>query len=93
LAQQDLWDITSYIAGNLKIPKAVMDFIYALDNSISSLRQFPYSFKLYQPIESIDSEYRILPVKNYLVFYIVIEHVVEIHRIVYAKMNPEKIIK
>jgi plasmid stabilization system protein ParE len=34
---------------------------------------------------------RMLPVKNYLVFYVVTEHEVEIHRIIYAKMNLEKL--
>ncbi len=93
LAQKDLWDITSYIADNLKAPKAAMDFIDALDNSISRFRQFPYSCKLYQPQGSLETEYRLMPVKNYLVFYVVLKNEVEIHRIVYAKMNLEKFIK
>ena len=93
LAQKDLRDITSYIADNLKAPKAAMDFINTLDNSISRLQQFFYSCKLYQPQESLKTEYRLMPVKNYLVFYVVIENEVEIHRIVYAKMNLAKFIK
>jgi len=93
LAQKDLRDITSYIADNLKTPKAAMDFINTLDNSISRLQQFFYSCKLYQPQESLKTEYRLMPVKNYLVFYVVIENEVEIHRIVYAKMNLAKFIK
>ena len=93
LAQKDLWDITSYIADNLKAPKAAIDFVDTLDNSISRLQQFPYSCKLYQSQESLEAEYRLLSVKNYLVFYIVTENEVEIHRIVYAKMNLEKLVK
>ncbi|MHB1652711.1 MAG: type II toxin-antitoxin system RelE/ParE family toxin [Desulfitobacteriaceae bacterium] len=93
LAQKDLRDITSYIADNLKAPKAALDLVDTLDNSISRLQQFPYSCKVYQAIEALEAEYRMLSVKNYLVFYVVIEHQVEIHRIVYAKMNLEKLIK
>lgn len=93
LAQKDLWDITRYIADNLKAPKAAMDFVDTLDNSISRLQQFPYSCKLYQLQESLEVEYRLLSVKNYLVFYVVVENEVEIHRIVYAKMNLKKLIK
>jgi addiction module RelE/StbE family toxin len=93
LAQKDLRDITSYIADILKAPKAAMDLIDTLDNSISRLQQFPYSCKLYQPIELFEAEYRILPVKNYLVFFIVTENEVEIHRIVYAKMKIENLLK
>ena len=93
IAQKDLWNITEYILDNLKSPKAAMDFIYILDKSILRLKQYPYSCKSYQPQEPLEVEYRFLTVKNYLVFFIVIENIVEIHRIIYAKMNLEKIIE
>ncbi len=93
LAQMDLRKITSYIADNLKAPKAAMDLVDALDKAISRLQQFPYSCKLYQAMESLEAEYRMLPVNNYIVFYVVTEHVVEIHRIIYAKMNLGDLIK
>jgi len=89
LAQKDLRNITSYIADYLKAPKAAMDLVDVLDNSISRLQQFPYSCKVYQAIEALEAEYRMLPVKNYLVFYVVTEHDLEIYRIIYAKMNLE----
>ncbi len=91
LAQKDLRDITSYIADILKSPKAAMDLVDALDHSISRLAQFPYSCRVYQPMESLEAEYRILPVKNYLVFYVVSGHDVEIHRIIYTKMDIIKL--
>ena len=93
LAQKDLRTITSYIADNLKAPKAAMDLVDALDNSIYQLQQFPYSCKLYQPTQPLESEYRMLNVRKYLVFYVVTEHEVEIHRIIYAKMDITNLIK
>jgi len=93
LAQKDLRNITSYIVDNLKAPEAAMDLVDTLDNSISRLQQFPYSCKLYQAIEPLETEYRMLSVKNYIVFYVVTEHEVEIHRIIYAKMNLVSLIK
>lgn len=93
LARKDLNDIASYIADHLKAPKAAMDLLDAMDESISRLQQFPYSCKVYQPIKALDAEYRLLPVKNYAVFYAVKERTVEIHRIVYAKMDLTKLIK
>ncbi|WP_206811094.1 type II toxin-antitoxin system RelE/ParE family toxin [Paradesulfitobacterium ferrireducens] len=93
LARKDLNDIASYIADHLKAPKAAMDLLDAMDESISRLQQFPYSCKVYQPIKALDAEYRLLPVKNYAVFYVVKERTVEIHRIVYAKMDLTKLIK
>lgn len=93
LARRDLTDIVTYITDHLKAAKAAMDLLAALDESISRLEQFPYSCKVYQPIKVLKGEYRILPVKNYAVFYVVKEQVVEIHRVVYAKMDLSKIIK
>jgi toxin ParE1/3/4 len=80
LAQADLFNIISYISDCLKAPEAAMDLVEALDNAIARLRNFPYSC-------------RVLPVKNYLVFYVVNECKVEIHRIIYAKMNLEQTFK
>jgi len=65
LAQKDLRDIINYIADNLKAPKAAMDLVSALERSIQRLQRFPYSCRVYQPIEPLDDEYRMLPVKNY----------------------------
>lgn len=93
LAKKDLTDITTYIAEHLKAPKAAVDLLNELDKSISRLKQYPYSCKVYQPIKGLENEYRLLPVKNYAVFYVVKEQVVEIHRVVYAKMDLTKIIK
>ena len=93
LASKDLADIITYIAHELKSPKAAMDLIDALDDAISRLAQFPYSCRVYQTEKPLENEYRVLPVKNYLVFYVVKEQVVEIHRVVYAKMDINKLIK
>jgi toxin ParE1/3/4 len=93
LALKDLREITDYITDTLKAPNAAMDLLSALDDSISMLQQFPYSYRIYQPIKDLESEYRLLPVKNYVVFFAVKQQVVEIHRVVYGKMDLTKIIK
>lgn len=91
LAQKDLIKITTYIAEELHNPQASLNLIDALDSSISHLQKFPYSYKVYQAIRPLKTEYRALPMRNHLVFYTVIEHQVEIHRIIYAKMNMDNI--
>ncbi len=93
LAKKDLFAITTYIAEHLKAPQAAMDLLEVLEKTISRLERFPYSCKVYQPIDPLAGEYRLLPVKNYAVFYVVKEQVVEIHRIVYARMDLIRIIK
>ncbi|MBZ4647059.1 MAG: toxin ParE1/3/4 [Petroclostridium sp.] len=92
-ARKDIYEIVFYIAEHLKTPKAAMDLVDALDKSIKRLQQFLYSCKVYQTSMVLEEEYRLLPVKNYAVFYVVKEQVVEIHRVVYAKMDITKVIK
>lgn len=93
MALEDLREIVDYITITLKAPKAAKDLIDDIEDSILNLQHFPFSFKEYQPTRPLETKYRMLPVNNYIVFYVVTEQEVEIHRIVYAKMNLEKIIE
>ena len=93
LAQKDLLNIADYISDVLKAPDTAMNLIDALEESILGLKKFPFSCRVYHPEEFIETEYRCLPVKNFLVFYTVKGYEVEIHRIIYAKMDLGKIIK
>ena len=91
LAQKDLLNIIDYISNDLKASGAAMDFIDILDETILRLKEFPFSCSLYRPQKPLETEYRYLPVKNFIIFYIVLENIVEIHRIVYAKMDLNEI--
>ena len=73
LANRDIADAVNYIADELLAPKAALDLLDALDKSISRLKDFPYSCRVYQPVKPLEQEYRIIPVKNYAVFYTVDE--------------------
>lgn len=86
-------ELTGYIAYILNAPKVAVDLVDELDISISKLQEFPYVCGIYHLIESFETEYRMLPVKNYLVFYVALEHEVEIHRIIYEKMDLQRYIK
>jgi toxin ParE1/3/4 len=95
IAKQDIIDIILYISDQLNAPKAAMDLLDAFDHSISLLSEFPYAHKIYRPLRALEVEYRMLPVKNYAVFYTVREQekVVEIHRVIYARMDLTTLIK
>ncbi len=92
LANHDIADAVNYIADELFAPKAALDLLDALDKSISRLKDFPYSCRVYQPVKPLEQEYRILTVKNYAVFYTVDEQqkLVEITRVICAKRDLEK---
>ncbi|ADG81058.1 type II toxin-antitoxin system RelE/ParE family toxin [Thermincola potens] len=95
IAKQDITDIILYISDQLNAPKAAMDLLEALEYSISLLRDFPYAHKIYRPIKPLGEDYRMLIVKNYAVFYVVREEekIVEVYRIIYAKMNFFGVVK
>jgi plasmid stabilization system protein ParE len=91
-ANRDIADTVDYIAETLAAPKAAFDLLNALDESISRLKDFPYSCRVYQPVKPLGHEYRILLVKNYAVFYTVNEQekLVEICRVIHTKRDFDK---
>jgi toxin ParE1/3/4 len=93
LAVRDLNEIVDYISDALHAPKAALDLVDELDRSLLRLELFPYSCRVYQPIRPLETEYRVMPVKNYLVFYVVTEQEVEIHRILYVKMDVSNVVE
>lgn len=89
IAKQDITDIIMYISGHLNAPQAAMELLDSFDRSISLLSEYPYAHKLFHPLKPLEEECRMLPVKNYVVFYVVREQakVIEIQRIIYGKMD------
>jgi len=95
IARQDIEAIVLYISGQLKAPQAALDLLDALEHAILLLSEFPYAHSVYRPKARLEEEYRLLPVKNYAVFYTVSEQkkLVEIRRVLYAKMDLDRVIK
>lgn len=93
LALKDLENTVNHIADTLKNPQAAYDLIDTLDKTLGQLQHFPYLGKAYQPVQPIELDYRVLLVKNYLVFYVVTYQTVEIHRVIYKKTDLPNIIK
>lgn len=92
VAKRDLKEIVSYISNELNSLKAALNLINSLDESISKLADFPFLYKEYEPLKPLLDRYRFISVKNYVVLYVVIEETVEIRRIIYAKMDCEKLL-
>ena len=87
LAIQDISEITDYIADVLGAPQAAYDLLTKIDEAVEPLEQFPFAFPAYKDAAFAKLGYRIRPVDNYLLFYVVAGNAVEIRRVIYAKRN------
>jgi len=91
--QQELNAIVEYITFTLEAPRASLNLLDELEKAVENLKNFPLAHRLYRPVKPISTEYRVLTVKNYLVFYVVLEETIEIHRIIYKKRNLSQLLK
>lgn len=88
-AKLDIYNITEYWVKTLKVSPS--PFIDDYEKAIINLAEFPFAH--HQPNDKSLREkgYRIFPVKNYYIFYVVIEDEVQIHRVLYNKMDFTKL--
>ncbi|MCL2232560.1 MAG: type II toxin-antitoxin system RelE/ParE family toxin [Treponema sp.] len=90
---QELGAIVDYITFTLEAPQAALNLLDEMEKSINNLKEFPLAHRLYRPVKAISAEYRVLTVKNYLVFYVVLDDIIEIHRIIYKKRDLSQLIR
>ena len=92
LFRNDLAEIAGYIALKLHNPAAADALIDAVEAAILERAACADAFEPYQrKRERIHPYYRIY-VKNYTVYYIVLDDVMEIHRILYNKRNASELL-
>lgn len=91
-ARKDIYDLMLYIANQLHAPESALRIVDTMEASIDRLSEFPYAFPIYRTIKPLATEYRMLPVEAYNVFYTVLEEerIVEIHRVLYARRDLTK---
>jgi addiction module RelE/StbE family toxin len=91
--QRELDAILEYIMYTLEAPMAALNLLDEIEIKINKLLEFPLANRLYRPIKPLKTKYRILTVKNYLVFYVVLDEIIEIHRIIYKKRDLSQLVK
>lgn len=69
-AQADLREIFKYIAVDLQSVQNAAGQLERLEKAIASLNQMPERFRVYDKAKWRERNLRIMPVDNYLVFYI-----------------------
>lgn len=89
-SKADLTDIIDYLL-QFYANTALKQYDKIIEK-INTLKEFPFMCEEYQ-INVMDLQYRKMVIDNYLVFYIVYDDIVEIHRIINTRMDITKIIK
>jgi plasmid stabilization system protein ParE len=92
-ALSDLDGIVTYISNNLDAPRTAAKLRLEFDRKILALPKNPLRHRIYISQDTLKFEYRKLPVKNYSVFYVVKEDLVEIHRVLYSRRNIDASLK
>lgn len=89
-AKQDLLDIIKYL--NRLSPDAALRYYDLLTEQIASLSQMPKRCPRPKDLALAAKGYRYLVVKDYLVFYMVVDDAVQIHRILYGRRDYQALI-
>ena len=84
-AQKDLTEIKSYLTNVLKTSSnSIFEKIL---EQVKILKVHPFTYKVHQdPLLKLVG-YRIIPIDNYLMLYVIKSNIVQIHRVLYAKRN------
>ena len=85
-AESDLREIYQHIAYVLLSPENAEKQINRLETAIVKLQQFPKRYKVYQEEPWHSREMRVMPVDNFLIFYISndSDSIVSILRVMYS---------
>ena len=89
---RDLDAITDYIKYELQNEVAANRLVDEIENEIIKRLQNPESFEKFQTRRKRLNVYYRIYVKNYTIFYVVIDNIMEVRRIIYSKRNFEKLI-
>ena len=92
LAEQDLSEIINCIQNNLENPIAAENTLSKIEAAILERLESPESFAVWQSKKQRPYPYRKINVGNYTVWYVVIDHIMEVRRILYSRRDEENLI-
>lgn len=92
LAKQDLSEIVNYIQNNLENPITAENTLSKIEAAILERLESPESFAVWQSKKQRPYPYRRINVGNYTVWYVVIDHIMEVRRILYSRRDEETLI-
>lgn len=92
LFEEDLSEIVDYICNRLHNPIAAENLVNAVQRAIQERRHCAEAFEPYRSKRERKYSYYRIQVKNYTVFYVVIDDVMEVRRILYSRRNYQKML-
>jgi plasmid stabilization system protein ParE len=92
LFEQDLAAAKDYISINLQSPVAAERLVEAAEKAIQKRLLAPLSLAPYHSKRHRKHPYYRIHVKNYSVFYVVIDDIMELRRFIYSKRNLSELL-
>lgn len=92
LFSEDLIEITTYITSNLQNPEAANRLVNEIEDAIDKRLENPLIFAPYNSRKPRINPYYRIYVKNYTIFYVVIDDIMEVRRILYSKRDFDNIL-
>lgn len=92
LFEQDLLDTVTYISKVLKNEEAAMRLINDVETAILARLNNPVAFEQYHSRKKREYPYYRIYVKNYVIYYVVIDDVMEVRRLLYGARNIENLL-
>jgi len=87
--ERDLDETLEYISSALQNPIAAEQLIDDVEKAIQKRIEMPLAFESVRLLYDPQHAYYKIYVKNYIIYYVVIDDVVEFRRFLYAKRNVE----
>jgi len=89
---EDITEIAHYISYDLLNPVAADNLVNSVEKSIINRLQYPTGFKKCASRNSKEEVYYKIQVKNYTIFYVLIDDVMERRRIIYSRRDIENLV-
>lgn len=93
LFENDLLKITDYITNTLKNPPAAHRLVDDIELAIVKRLKMPLSFAPYPSAKRRELPYYRINVRNFSIFYVVIDDTMEVRRLLYSRRNIDGLLK
>ena len=92
LFEEDLNEIVDYISTDLQNPSAADHLVDDIKSAIYKRLEAPLSFAPYPSSKKRPHPYYRIKVRNFSVFYVVIDDTMEVRRVLYSKRDLDKLL-